>query len=119
DERVEQIDLPSAGDPRLTIRLKKASAAPLRVAFQMSRGRTDARVPIGPFPVLGAFRQHGSVAVTAPPEYRLTFHAGQDVSRREPGEEFGREDPMTLFNYSKFLTPAAPPRPVPPLLDVE
>src|SRR5206468_378568 len=110
---------PGAREPWLTVRLKKPSAAPLRVAFQVSQSRADARVPVGPFLVLGAFRQQGSVAVTAPPEYRLTFHPGPDVSRREAAEDFGREDPVALFNYGMFLTPAAPAAPVPPLLVVE
>lgn len=116
DERVEQIDLPHEREPWLTIRLKKASAAPLRVAFQVTQSPAEGRVAIGPFLVLGAFRQHGTIGVSAAPEYRLTFHPDPDVSRREPSEDQSRDDLAALFYYSKQLIPAKPSQPSPALL---
>lgn len=121
DDRVERVELPGSRGPWLTVRLKKPSAATLRLVLQVTQNRAGTRVAVGPFLVAGASRQRGTIDVVAPPEYRFTFHPDRGTFRREPPDDSARNDLVALFTYSTPLPSGVPPQLPQPLLafDVE
>jgi hypothetical protein len=117
DERLERREF---HDPWLTLRLKKPSAEPLRVVFQVQQPRTESALPIGPFLVPGALRQSGAITVSAPPETRLSFQTQGDVTPRDVPDDAARNQVAAAFTY--WSLPARPdssdPAP-PPLLQLD
>lgn len=119
DERVDSKELPRPNDPWLTIRLKEASAEPLRVVFRINQERQGTLVPVGPFSVQQAFQQRGTIGISAPPELRLRYHLRGDISQREPTEDLRRENAVAAFTYWNLPAPAGPGQALPAPLDLE
>jgi hypothetical protein len=115
DERVRSIELPGPQNPVLTVRLKEASAEPLQVVLQVRQPRTGA-APVGPFLVLDAFPQRGTIDVRAPADLRVRCQARGEVSQREVPEEQRREGSVAWFTYWSGQPAGTPP---PPLLTLE
>jgi hypothetical protein len=83
DSRVKSIKYPTAQEPILTIELKEPSAESLRVVFQVRQPWDGKPSAIGPFVVLDAFRQWGTIRVVEPADARLRYRLHGDVTRRE------------------------------------
>ncbi len=104
---VATVEPTDARNPTLrTIRLKEPSNEPLQVLVRVQRRRTDAPIAVGPFVVLGAFRQHGAVLVTAPPDLRLRFVPRGGVSQREVSAEDQRRESRAVAAFSYWNLPA-------------
>src|SRR5262249_47890757 len=111
DERLERYELPKAEAASLVLHLKKASAEPVRVAFQVQQQRSEASVPVGPFVVTGAIRQAGTISVLAPPEYRVAYQTVGDLLPRDVPDEPARANLVAAFAYwSVPATPNPPPQ---------
>jgi hypothetical protein len=118
DARIEGIDLPDAQSHILTIRLKETSGEPLRVVLQTRRPWGKARVGIGPYPVLGTWRQWGTIRINAPTDYRVRYHLHGDVNQREVTEGLRPENTVAEFNYWNVPVPVPPNRSWTPALEL-
>jgi hypothetical protein len=115
-ERIEGIDLPDARNPVLTIRLKEASADPLRVVLLCRQPWLKTPVPIGPFVVLDTPHQQGTIRVSAPADLRLRYQLRGDTGQRELPEDARRDNAVAEFVYWNLPAPAVagqlPPAPL-------
>jgi hypothetical protein len=118
-DRLEGIDYPGPANPVLTVRLKEASADPLRVALQIRQPRPQTPVAVGPFVVLGAVRQRGTIWVNAPADFHVRYRLRGEVVQRDVGDESRREAPLAEFTYWNLPQPAQPGQAVPAPLEVE
>jgi hypothetical protein len=112
EEILEGIDLPDGRNPMLRIRMKEATAQPLKVVLQIRQPRSKAPLPVGPFTVLEAVRQRGLIGVIAAPDLRLRYFPQGDVVQREISEEMRRENSVAEFSYGNLISsphPGAPP----------
>lgn len=119
DERIERKDPPTSADPCLTIRLKAPSSDPLRVVFQTSQARKAGRFAIGPFHVLNAAHQRGTLSIIAPPDIRLITHPQVEVLPREVTDEQRRENVAASFTYWNLNTPGRTTTPPASPLELE
>ncbi|MCS6851426.1 MAG: hypothetical protein NZ700_09705 [Gemmataceae bacterium] len=110
---------PVLSDPKnfiWVIRLPEATSEPVRVQVRLQLTRSDKPVAVGPFYVLGAARQHGSISISAPNDVRLRYQLRGDVAQREPpDDERGDFGPQALFHYWSLPSspgPAPPPAPL-------
>jgi hypothetical protein len=106
-----------------TIRLKEAGADPLTVtvATHAPVPKLGTRAGVGPFTLLGATRQTGSLLVSSTAgELHLEFHPQGHLARREVSDEEQRRDANLLaaFRYGHMAGPADKPGPD-PWLEVE
>ncbi|HXG08510.1 MAG TPA: hypothetical protein VNK04_01855, partial [Gemmataceae bacterium] len=103
-----------------TVRLTEPSAEPLVVVVELEQPRGPGLLPVGPFHLVGAFRQRGTILVIAPPDLPLRFNPRAEVSPREVNPEEGRPlKAVAAFTYWNLPGPEKPPAPVPPLLTLE
>jgi hypothetical protein len=92
------------------IRLKEPTSERLHLSVQVSQPRpfAQARQPIGPFTLLDAFEQQGTISIKAPPKtvrgYRLLYHRRGDVYQREVSGQPG-SDVVAQFRYEKLPNP--------------
>jgi hypothetical protein len=122
DERVERVELPAdPNNPVVTVRLKEATAEPLRLFLRVWQPRPAGQVAVGPFVVLDAGHQQGTIVVSAPADLRVWCHAGADVIQQDVTEEQRRDNAVAAFTYWSSPKPAAAgPPPAPPVrLEVE
>jgi hypothetical protein len=104
--------------------LKEPVPDPLRVGVRVRQPRSGkspaAPLPVGPFLVLNAARQQGTIAVSAPADLRVRFRTHGEVSPRDVAEDSQR-DPNTVavFAYWNLPAPAKPSQPVAPPLELE
>jgi hypothetical protein len=119
DDRIEAMELPDAKNPIWTIRMKEPSAEPLRVVFQVRQPWAKTAVAVGPFPVLDADRQWGTIKVTAPPDYRVKPHLRGDVNQRDLNDEPRRDNAVADFTYWSVPVPPAPGQPLAAALELE
>jgi len=92
------------------IRLKEPTSERLQVSVQVAQPRPfpQARQAIGPFILLDAFEQQGTISIKAPPAavrgFRLQYHRRGEVYQREvsagPGSEI-----VAQFRYEKMPDP--------------
>ncbi len=99
DDRVAGIDLPQSNSPKLTVRFHEPSAEPYKLTFQLRRTRSNGPIPIGPFRVLGALRERGTIVVSATPETLLRYRPRADVLERDLTDEGRRENGVAEFTY--------------------
>jgi hypothetical protein len=111
-ERVAGIDVAARPFASLhTVRLKEPDAAPLtvHVSARAAAPRAGAPAAVGPFFVLGATHQTGTLLVRkAAPELHLTFRPRGDLTRRAPTEA-EREGPGLEAAFSYHFWNVAPP----------
>lgn len=105
DERIQSIDRQNAV---LTIRLKEASAEPLKIQLQFRQPRLGTPVAVGPFVVLDALPQGGTIEIRAPQELRLRYHPHGEISQREVTEDQRRDNVVALFAYWNLSAKDAP-----------
>jgi hypothetical protein len=119
DEEPATVESPDAGTR--VIRLKEPSSEPLQVVVRVPPRRTKGAAPIGPFVVVGAERQRGTILIAAPPESRPRFVPSAEVSPREVTSEDGRRDfkPIAAFTYWKLPAPDKSGKTIPPLLEMD
>jgi hypothetical protein len=108
DDRATEVIKPA--DPKQppvwTIRWKDPSNAPLRLRISAYQLR-QRKVAVGPFPVLQALRQQGTISVGVPPELRLLPPTTRgDIAQRELTEEQRRSGTAAAFYY--WSMPAKP-----------
>jgi hypothetical protein len=99
-QRMEQSD--QSGGVLHIIRLKEPSGEPLTVTLSAHTplGRPGTFVPIGPFVVLGALRQAGTVVVSsAEADLRVLVHPRGELVPRPITEEERRRDTLAAFQY--------------------
>lgn len=119
DEQIDRRDLPTEQSSVLTLHLKKPSAEPMRVVFQVQQPRRETENPIGPFVVEGALRQSGVIGVVAPPEFRLNYRTEGNTTQRDVADDSTR-NLAASFSYWSLLASAKQGGPVAPLyLDVQ
>lgn len=105
--------------PEWTIRLKEPTAEPLTLEIRYRQPRAAKRVAVGPFTVLGAVRQRGTITITAPPEVRAVPRPQGDLSRREIPEEM-KQDTNAVASFTYFSLPQpSKDKPVPVPLELE
>ncbi len=117
DRRVKTIKYPTPPDPTLTIELKEPSAETLKVVFHVQQPWTGTPLAVGPFIVVGAFRQWGTIRIAEPPDLRLRYHLHSDVTRREVSGDLGRDHLPSEFSYWNLNN--TPGQPLEPLLKLE
>jgi hypothetical protein len=125
DERIQSVVV---ADPKRSVRILKLngpSSKELRVGFHVIQPRANGLIPVGPFSVLGAAKQQGTLTISAPPELRITYHPHGDLSPRPITSDERKVDP-NLASAFRFLSLADLDRigvniaqPLPPLLDLE
>jgi hypothetical protein len=114
EARVERIDTTDQKAASLrTIHLKEASDTPLIVLISTHAPlpRPGTLTPIGPFTVLGATRQYGSLLVSnAVADLHLEYQAHGDLTRRDLSPDDQRRAPglVAAFDYRSLL-PERPP----------
>jgi hypothetical protein len=129
--RVGKIDLAKVNltAPRaITIYLKESSAQPITFSITVANPlpKAGGRTPVGPFFVLGAARQTGSILVSsAAVDLQLGFFPQGHLSRRDVSEEEQRRDSNLIAAYrygqstgSKPAGDKLGPSPA-PLLEIE
>jgi hypothetical protein len=120
DERAPIIDRPAdPKNPVWTVRLKEPSAEPVPLRIRTYQPRAAGKAAaIGPFVVLGAVRQQGTIKVTAPPALRLRYKT-RGIDQRDVTEEQRRGNTVALFSYFSLPQPAKDVQLVPAPLEIE
>jgi hypothetical protein len=125
DERIQSVEII---DPKRSLRLLKLagpSSKELKVGFRVSQARTSGLVRVGPFAVLGAAKQQGTLTVSAPPEVLITYHPHGDLSPRLVTPEERSRDPNLAAAFRFWSLPELDKvpsnlnQPLPSLLDLE
>ena len=100
DEKPPDINPPS--DPKnltWTIKLPEPSTRPLRLRVRIRHSRTGKPVQVGPFGVFNAYRQQGTIAVSAPADVRLSYQLQGDINRGEVPEDRSQDSKVVAsFN---------------------
>jgi hypothetical protein len=101
EEPFPTIEVPDIQKPVRVLRFKEASVKPLTLTIRHQQVHTANWQPVGPFAVLGAVHQRGTITFKAPRETPLSFQPRPGVSRREIPEAERRVDPnlAAVFQY--------------------
>jgi hypothetical protein len=106
---------PDGQRPYHVVRLPEQTAERLLVSASVRYPRPLAgpRLAVGPFFVIGAYRQEGTIAVQAPPEAlhgeRFVFHRSGDIFPRDLPKGPASADLVALFKF--WSVPGAKPAP--------
>lgn len=101
---------PGPKNPHHTLRFLEPNAEPWKVTVfvRLPRPVPGGRLAVGPFYVLGAKQQRGTIAILAPAEMqrkqRLIYYRYGEVFQRDPPK--GQQD-ETLFQYWRLPDPTA------------
>lgn len=105
--------------PIWTLKGEPANKA-LQLTLRIRQLRTGKIIPVGPFAVLNAERQQGTISVIAPADVRLRYHLRGDISQSEVPEERRQEgNVVASFTYYSLPVPVKPKDPVLTPLDLE
>lgn len=102
---------PDGKRPYYILRLDEASAEPWRVTVLVRQPRPapGTRLAVGPFYVVGAYRQQGKITIQASAEalrgQRLAYHHTGDVFQRDPPRGPGTSDVEAVFHYWSLPAP--------------
>jgi hypothetical protein len=125
DDRIQSVVVV---DPKRSVRILKLngpSSKELKVGFHVSQPRANGLIPVGPFTVLGAVKQQGTLTISAPPEVRITHHSHGDLNPRPITLDERKSDPNLAAAFRFLSLPdlekpnAHLNQPLPPLLDLE
>lgn len=113
---------PPAADAKIpiwTIKSRDPTAEPLKVRLRSRQPRVlNKPMPIGPFAVLQAMRQHGQITINVPAEFRPRFQTRGEISQREvPDDKRAGNNTVTIFSYWNLQTVPGN-QPVPALVDL-
>jgi hypothetical protein len=99
-----------------TLRLSEPTGEPIKVTVTVQHKRTLTRWPVGPFAVVDAYRQEGTIEVrasaTARRRVRLQYVLAADVDERDPPLVHA-PDLVAFFRYSKMPLPPPATAPAP------
>jgi hypothetical protein len=117
----EPATIESPGEGTRLVRLKEPSSEPLKVTIRVPPQRTKGPAPIGPFVVVGAERQRGTILISAPPESKPRFIPRGEVSPRDIAPEDSKRDfkPSAAFTYWRLPAPDKSGKTIPPLIEVD
>ncbi len=94
------------------LQLEQQTDEPVKVTVTVTAPRGQTRVPIGPFGVVEAFRQEGTIEVRASPAarrgVRLNYLRHRDVEERDLPRDLPATDVVALFRYHGMPTPSRP-----------
>ncbi len=109
DRGLELVRPPAdAKQPIWTINWKEPSSAPLLLKIRVHQPRGGGRVLVGPFSVMRALRQQGTITVSTPPELRLLPPQTRgDISQRELTDE-QRRNGTIVAAFSYWNMPVGP-----------
>jgi len=103
--------IPPAADAKVpiwTIKPRDPTAEPLKLRLRSRQTRVlNKPIPIGPFAVLQAMRQHGQITISVPTELRPRFLTRGEVSQREVPED-KRLGNTTVAAFSYWNLQAVP-----------
>jgi hypothetical protein len=129
DDRIQAVDPPDPKNPKgpqiHTVRLKQSSADPLTLTFRIHQSpRPEGPLPVGPFLVLGAVQQQGTILVSAMPDlqvgYQLRGAPQAVVIPRDLTDDERKEKRATAaFRYWHLAQPEKNPGPPVPYLNLE
>jgi hypothetical protein len=121
DEKAPVVEKPpDPKNPVWTVKLKEASSDPVTLRIRSYQQRTGKTTGIGPFVVLNAVRQQGTISASAPPHLRLRFKTRGDINQREVSDEQRRgANTVALFTYFNLPLPAKEGQLVQPPLELE
>jgi hypothetical protein len=102
------------------VRLSEPTSESFKVMVHAGQKRGNGPLRVGPFAVEGAFRERGSILVSAPPDLRLRYQILAAVGQREATAEELRRDPRPRDAFSYWSMPGSdkPAAPPTPLLDI-
>src|SRR5207253_2565883 len=105
------------GPPHIhTLRLSEPTAEPIKVTVTVQHKRPFTRWPVGPFAVVDAYRQEGTIemraSATARRGVRLQYFLAPDVDERDPPLVHA-PDLVAFFRYSKLPLPPPANAPAP------
>jgi hypothetical protein len=110
DDRGLTVIVPAADAkvPIWTIKPRDPTAEPLKLRLRSRQPRVlNKALPIGPFAVLQAMRQHGQITISVPTELRPRFLTRGEVSQREVPDD-KRVGNTTVAAFSYWNLPAVP-----------
>lgn len=121
EERQAVVEPADPKQPGLrVIRLPEPSADPLQVVVQVEQRRLPEPLAVGPFVVVGAGQQRGTIAIAAPAEPRLRYRVRGAVSRREVSADDRRRDPRSVAAFTYWSVPEGKAdQGPPPFLEIE
>lgn len=103
--------LTPAGNNTHLLKLDEPAAEPIKVQVTMEHPRSLARIPIGPYALIDAHRQDGTIEVRAPLSarrgVRLAYYFNDDIEEREIPKD-ANADTVALFRYRNLPTPTKP-----------
>jgi hypothetical protein len=98
----------SAKSPHV-IRLSEPTSEKFHVLAQVSHARPLTRLPVGPFSVLDAYRQQGTMTIKGTPEamrgLKPVYYRRGEVVEREVPKEPAAADTIAVFKYWNMLPP--------------
>ena len=110
--------VPDAKNPWHVLQLKEAASERITVTVQAGVARPTAKLAVGPFAVMGGFRQQGSVLVQATPDalrgQRLVYHRQGEVTQRELPKSLPGVENLAYFQYAT-VAPSGTTATKPPL----
>lgn len=110
---------PDAKNPLWTVKLAQPSSDTYQMQLQSRLPRPGKTVPIGPFAVPQALRQHGEITVSVPPDVRPRFRTRPEVSQREvPDDRRSATGLVAVFSYWNLPAPQGN-QPVPPTVEMD
>jgi hypothetical protein len=110
DERILSFEVADASRSLRILRLKEPGAKPVSLSFKVVQQRGAGILPIGPFAVLKATSQQGSVIVCAPNDVQIRFHTHGFISQRNLTDDEDRRfvNAMAAFTYFGILNSDKP-----------
>lgn len=93
-------------NPIWKIKLDERTDKLLRINIHIQQPRIGKMIPVGPFAVLNAYQQRGTILINAPTDVRLRYHPRGDLSQREIAEDPSRDsNTVASFNYRSLPLP--------------
>jgi hypothetical protein len=126
DDRIAAYEPPNDKNPAHVFKLKGSSTDPLPVSFRLEQTRPPGKntFAVGPFLVVGAYQQKGTILVTAPPDLRTSFQLRGEplvtVIQRELSEDDRREPRAVAgFHYAVHTLDQRAFATLPPFVSIE
>src|SRR5262249_9556861 len=104
DERIVSLEATDSRRTLRALRLKEIGAKPITVSFKVVQQRAAGSIAIGPFAVIGATSQQGTIVLSAPTEIRFRFMPAY-ASERELTEEERRREPSAVAGFRYYHIP--------------
>jgi hypothetical protein len=97
------------------VRLSEPTTERFRLVAQLRQSRPFSKLLVGPFTILDAYRQQGTITIKAAPEatrgLKLVYHRQGDVVERDVPKDAAAADVVAVFKYWNMLPPGTPAGP--------